>query len=121
MIEVRSVKNCLENWRELVVHADAVLGWEKDFYPAITAGLLTFKFIFIWYWDPTLLTLLAMTGLLFTLADYIGPKIMDKVFKKENWTAAKEKKFDNFCHEVVAFFAAIEACFRSGFSPTFAA
>ena len=79
MIEASSLKSCLEGWRELVLHSDKVLGWEKDWYPAVTAGLLTFKFIFVWYWDPTLLTLLAMTGLFLTLADYIGPKIMAQV------------------------------------------
>ncbi len=43
------------------------------------AGLVTFKFLLIWWWDPTLLSLLAVTGIALTLVDFIGPKIMAQV------------------------------------------
>lgn len=79
MLSTGNVKSCLESWREVVLHVDSVLGWDKDFYPAITAGVLTFKFLFIWYWDPTLLSFIAMSGLMLTLADYIGPKVLGQV------------------------------------------
>jgi hypothetical protein len=79
MVQTSTIKSCLEGWRDPVIHLDALLGWEKDFYPAITAGILTFKFLFIWYWDPTLLTLIAVTGLAITFADYIGPKVLGQV------------------------------------------
>ena len=78
-MDTSSLKTCLSGWRELVILADSVLGWDKDWYPAIPVGLLTFNFLFVWYWDPTLLTLLAVTGLFLTLADYVGPKIMAQV------------------------------------------
>ena len=57
--QVGSIKSNLEEWREVVIKADAVLGWEEDWYPAITGGILTAAFTFIWYWDPTLLTFFA--------------------------------------------------------------
>ena len=79
MVQVSTVKSCLEGWREPVIHLDALLGWEKDFYPAITAGVLTLKFIFYWYWDPTLITFIAFLGLCLTLCDFIGPKILGQV------------------------------------------
>ena len=82
MVQVSTVKSVLEGWREPVIHLDALLGWEKDFYPAITAGILTLKFIFYWYWDPTLITFFALMGLCLTLCDFIGPKILGQVINK---------------------------------------
>ena len=74
-----SVKNGLEGWREVVIRADSVLAWEQDWYPAVTGGALTSAFLFVWYWDPTLLTFFAFMGLLVTLADYAGPRIINQV------------------------------------------
>ena len=36
-------------------------------------------YLVVWYWDPTMLTLFAFTGLFISLADYLGPKIVAKV------------------------------------------
>ena len=75
------IKSNLEEWREVVIKADAVLGWEEDWYPAITGGVLSAAFFFIWYWDPTLLTFFAFMGLIVILTDYLGPKIINQVSK----------------------------------------
>ncbi len=79
MLERSNVKTCLERWREPLLHASSVLFWEKDFYPAVIAGVLTTKFIFIWWWDPTFLTAVAVAGFVLTLVDYLGPKITAQV------------------------------------------
>ena len=79
MLEASSVKSCLTNWRELVLLAHSLLVWEKDFYPGITAAIVTVKFLFVWWWDPTLLTLLAVTGMHLALLDFVGPKILNQV------------------------------------------
>ena len=62
MTDVSKVKGCLSQWRELVILADGLLGWEKDFYPALIAAAVTLKFVFVWWWDPTLLTFISITG-----------------------------------------------------------
>jgi len=41
------IKSNLEEWREVVIKADAVLGWEEDWYPAITGGVLSAAFFFL--------------------------------------------------------------------------
>lgn len=112
MIETSTVKSCLESWREVVLHVDSLLGWDKDWYPAVTAGLLTFKFLFVWYWDPTLLTFLAMTGIMLTLVDYLGPKIMNQVFKPDAWTGVKEKQFEEVCEGIVGGLRCVEDAHR---------
>lgn len=112
--QLRSVKNNLEEWREVVIKADALLGWEVDWYPAVTGGVLTAAFLFIWYWDPTLLTFFAFMGLLVTLTDYAGPKIVNQICGTESWNGTKEKQFEKVCDEIVSTMdnvhAAVNAC-----------
>ncbi len=87
MLETSRVKGCLEGWREPVLHASSVLFWDKDWYPGVIAGALTAKFLFVWWWDPTLLSLLATTGFFLTLADYLGPKILAQVRDRQSQTS----------------------------------
>ena len=91
--QVGTIKSNLEEWREVVIKADAVLGWEEDWYPAITGGVLTAAFLFIWYWDPTLLTFFAFMGLIVTLTDYLGPKIISQVKIEDLYIRIKVSKF----------------------------
>jgi len=112
MGRIPKVKSALENWREVVIRADSVLGWEQDWYPAAIGGALTAAFLFIWYWDPTLLTFIAFMGLMATLFDYLGPKILDKVFGTNSWNNAKEKKYDEVCGEIVSAMDGLESAFR---------
>jgi hypothetical protein len=112
MTRAPRIKSCLEAWREVALPVDAVLGWEKDWYPAITAGTLTGLFMFVWYWDPTLISFLAFTGLFLTLADYIVPRIVAQFCGADSWTGAKEKRFDDVCGRIVAWVDAVEGAFN---------
>lgn len=119
MNEVRSegplttIKSNLEDWREVVIKTDALLGWEVDWYPAVTGGVLTAAFLFIWYWDPTLLTFFAFMGLVVTLTDYLGPRIISQVFGPDSWNGTKEKKFDTVCDEIVSTMDNVHAAVNS--------
>jgi len=109
-----SIKTNLEEWREVVIKADALLGWDLDWYPAVTGGVLSAVFLFIWYWDPTLLTFFAFMGLLVTLTDYVGPKIISQVCGPDSWNGTKEKQFEKVCDEIVSTMdnvhAAVHTC-----------
>lgn len=109
---VSRVKHGLERWREVVVKADDLLAWDKDWYAAVVAGIVTAKFIFVWYWDPTLITLLAFSGLFLTLADYLGPRIINQVCGQDSWTGAKEKRYDQVCEDIVALLENVEVAFQ---------
>lgn len=41
-------------------------------------------------------------GLLVTLTDYLGPKIITQVCGSESWNGTKEKQFDKVCDEIVS-------------------
>ena len=100
---------------------------------------MTAGFLWVWYWDPTLLTFIALMGLVLTLVDYVGPKIINQVSGKivllhveknallllvhcfyclsqvygnSTWTGAKEQKFDQVCGEIVGAIENVEEAFR---------
>jgi asparagine N-glycosylation enzyme membrane subunit Stt3 len=74
-----AVRSRLEGWREPALRAASLLAWDKDWYAGAVAGVVTLAFLLVWWWDPTLLTFLAVSGLFLTLTDYLGPKIMAQV------------------------------------------
>lgn len=100
-VEATGLKKDVEKWREILVITDSVLGWEKEWYPAVTSGLLTSVFLLLWYEDPSILTLLAIIGLLVTVADYAVPRFQDKMFPETAWTGEKEKRLDQFCQNMM--------------------
>ena len=75
------LKNSLSDWKEVVLQVNSVLSWDQDWYPGVIAGIVTLFYAFVWYWDPTLITFLAFSGLFLSMADYIGPKIINQVAK----------------------------------------
>eukprot|EP00088_Acartia_fossae_P017284 TRINITY_DN19790_c0_g1_i1.p1 TRINITY_DN19790_c0_g1~~TRINITY_DN19790_c0_g1_i1.p1 ORF type:complete len:193 (+),score=44.64 TRINITY_DN19790_c0_g1_i1:50-628(+) len=100
--DVASVKRNVEGWREMVILADTVLSWEKDWYAAVTSGTLSVLFLFVWNQDPTMVTLLALLGLVVTILDFAIPRLQDKFFPgPDSWTAEKEKRLELICQEVV--------------------
>jgi len=107
------VKSCLESWREVVIIMDSVLAWEKDWYPAVTAGSLTMFYLILFWLSPSMLTLLSTMGLLITMLDYLGPKLMDKLYSSAEWTGEKEKKLDNVCKSVVSTSLLVSTCYTS--------
>jgi t-SNARE complex subunit (syntaxin) len=53
-------------------------------------------------------------GLLVTLTDYAGPKIVNQICGPESWNGTKEKQFEKVCDEIVSTMdnvhAAVNAC-----------
>jgi len=99
--EVASLKRSIESWREIVILGDSVLSWEKEWYPAVTSGTLSFLFLLVWSQDPSVLTLFGMIGLVMTLLDYAVPLVQAKLFAENSWTADKEQRLDQICQELV--------------------
>ena len=70
------LKDTLFDWKEAVLQVNSVLSWDQDWYPGVTIGSVTLFYLSVWYWDPTLITFLAFSGLFLSMADYVGPKIL---------------------------------------------
>jgi len=98
---VESLKLKMEGWRELVVMADSVLGWDKEWYPAVTAGSVTVVYLLLWYLEPSFLTLLSLLGLSLTLADFLVPRALEKLLPPSGWSSNKEKQLDSACRSLL--------------------
>jgi RsiW-degrading membrane proteinase PrsW (M82 family) len=99
--EVGDIKHRLVGWKEVVVLADSVLAWEKEYYAALVSGSVTVLFLLLWYMDPSTLTLLSLIGLLVTVLDYGVPRLQAKFFPDSAWNKDNEKKLDQICQELV--------------------
>lgn len=106
--EFNKLKHDLENYRELILLANSILKWDKKFYPGIVFGLISTFYLFLWYLDLSVLTLISLGLLFLTIFDYTFPLVSKCIFKPDNWTGAQENKFEEVCNELCS--AKIKLC-----------
>ncbi|KAF2352132.1 hypothetical protein FHG87_017112 [Trinorchestia longiramus] len=92
---VKRLRRQLESWREVLVALYSLLVWDKPFYPAITASIVTTIFVLVWYLEPSVLTLLSIVGLIITLADFLVPQVVPLVLGGHSWTGAQERRYES--------------------------
>lgn len=95
------MKHDLESFREIILIIRSVLKWEKNFYPGVIFGGVSTFFLFLWYLDLSVLTLISLFLLTVTIVDYGFPIISKTIFKPEKWTGTDERKFEGAIHELV--------------------
>jgi len=101
MAELESIKQSLDSWREVAVILYSVITWEQDWYPGLTAGIVTVIFLMVYWLAPSIITLVSVIGLVITLLDYLVPMISDMVIPRSSWNEAKDKKLDNVAKFVI--------------------
>lgn len=69
--------------------------------------------MFLWLADPSLLTTIAVLGLIVTLADYLLPTVLSSFVNQENWTVTKEKQFENICRIIIIYKTKFATSFHS--------
>ncbi|XP_013114775.1 ADP-ribosylation factor-like protein 6-interacting protein 1 [Stomoxys calcitrans] len=88
------MKHDLEPWRNLIVHVDALLVWEKNFYPAIIFAGVSIFFLALWAMDLSIITLMALAGLMGVLFDFLYPTISRVLFNADQWNGGQEARFE---------------------------
>ncbi|RXG51252.1 ADP-ribosylation factor-like protein 6-interacting protein 1 [Armadillidium vulgare] len=73
---IKTLRRDLEGWREILVVIHSLLIWEKQYYPAITASVISFIYLLVWYIDPAVLTFISTVGLLAVLSDFLLPTVI---------------------------------------------
>jgi len=99
--KIKCLKRQLESWRVCVVALCSLLLWEKSWCPAVLITFTSSIFLARWYWDPSILTMIGICGVIATLSDYFAPKLSNAICPSMQWTAAKEKCYENFCCAVI--------------------
>lgn len=95
------MKHDLEGCRELILHLNSILKWEKKYFPGLIFGFTTVLFLVLWYLDLSTMTMAALMLLLFASVGDIGFPVLSKfIFKPENWTGDNEKQFESVCGEI---------------------
>jgi hypothetical protein len=110
---VKLFKRRLENWREVLTHLNALITWEKPYYPGIITGIVTLIFILLWYFDPSVLTTLSIFGIIACVLDYVVPILSASFFDSSKWTGARERKYEEICYELVTLYIHMKAVWES--------
>ncbi|KAJ6640154.1 ADP-ribosylation factor-like protein 6-interacting protein 1, partial [Pseudolycoriella hygida] len=97
---LNKMKHDLEGCRELILHLNSVLKWEKKFYPGLIFGFSTILFLVLWYLDLSTMTMGALILLCASVLDIALPVVSKFIFKPENWTGDNENQFESVCEEV---------------------
>jgi len=96
----KSLKQNLEGWREFVVLASKLTRWEQPYYPFIVFSLITFKFLLVWYLDPSFITGVSMFLLVLLVLDYSVPFLTQLIFSPADWNGKKQKEFSRACESL---------------------
>lgn len=64
---------------------------------------ITLLFTVILLANPSILTVISLTGLALTLADYFMPLILQSIFKPEMWSGDKQKEFEEICTNIILY------------------
>lgn len=97
---LNKMKHDLEGNREIVLHLNSILKWEKKFFPGLIFGFSTILFLVLWYLDLSTMTMAALIALIASVVDVGLPVLSGFVFKPENWTGEHEKQFESICGEI---------------------
>lgn len=98
---LQEMKRDLEGWREVLLPFSSLLRWDKPFYPAIIAGIVTLIFLIIWYTGLSAVTTISLVFLLIGVVDFIVPHMGPKITGIRTWTGAEESEFSEICEHIL--------------------
>jgi len=99
--KLRAFKARLEDWRPLALPIVHFLEWRQPWNPAVLVGVNTLFFLLVWWLDLSVLSTLAVVGVLITLADGIVPILSATLFDTNAWTSQHEKEYDALCNRLL--------------------
>lgn len=106
----------MEPWRNLIVHLDSVLSWEKNYYPAIITATISGFYLLLWALDMSTVTTLALVGLFSLALDYVYPSVSRFLFSPDNWNGNQEEQFERVCTQLCYLKAVLTGWYEYLFS-----
>ncbi|KAJ8975279.1 hypothetical protein NQ317_013679 [Molorchus minor] len=111
--QIRKLKLSMETWRDIILRMNGVLLWEKQWHPTAIIGGCTVLFMLIWLFEPNLLTIISLLGLMITIGDFILPSILSSLFKSEIWTPEKQQQYEDICTNIILYKTKLELLISS--------
>jgi len=99
--ECQRMRELLDDWKQLLVHAKRVVDWEEAFHPGVIFGVVSFLFLVIWYVEPTFLSFLSLVALIITVADYLLPLVLPRLLPMDAWSEEEQRRYDAVCDAIV--------------------
>ena len=99
--ESQRMRELLDDWKQLLVHAKRVVDWEEAFHPGVIFGVVSALFLIIWYVEPTFLSFLSLVALFITVADYLLPLILPRLLPIDAWNQEDQQRYDAVCEAIV--------------------
>ncbi|XP_018561938.1 ADP-ribosylation factor-like protein 6-interacting protein 1 isoform X2 [Anoplophora glabripennis] len=101
--QIRKLRLSLETWREVILRINEIMLWKKQWYSTAIMGGCTVMFMLIWLFEPNLLTIISLLGLVITVGDYVLPALIATLFKAEMWTSEKQTQYEEICTNIVLY------------------
>ena len=95
------LRDHLDDWKEILVHAKRVVDWEEAFHPAVVFGVVTILFLLLWWAEPTFLSFLSLLLLFVAVVDYLLPFILPRLFPSDGWNADLQNRYFAICASLV--------------------
>jgi hypothetical protein len=67
----------------------------------------------LYYYSPSLLTVLSLFCLVVAILDYVGPIVSSALWKQENWTPSKERQLESICKSLAAGYLSVRQGWHS--------
>ncbi|XP_077300784.1 ADP-ribosylation factor-like 6 interacting protein 1 [Arctopsyche grandis] len=99
--QLKKIKRKLESWREVILPLHSVLTWDQKWYPGVTFGSISIIYLFLWFLDPPIITLLSTLGMMLSVMDFLVPTLITKFYPSSSWTKNEEKLFEEICKSIV--------------------
>ncbi|XP_050313118.1 ADP-ribosylation factor-like protein 6-interacting protein 1 [Anthonomus grandis grandis] len=101
--QIRKLKLSLEPYRELMLHANKVVLWEKQWHSTGILAATSVVFTIIWLQNPNMLSMVAFMGLLITIADCFMPTVLSSIYTVEMWSGEKQKEYEEICTSIILY------------------
>ncbi|XP_050438674.1 ADP-ribosylation factor-like protein 6-interacting protein 1 [Adelges cooleyi] len=100
----KELKNRLHEWREVIVILNALMAWEKIWFPAITVACVSMLYLYVWLVNCSMLNMIWATGLLVTLLDCFMCGPFQKLLPPNIWDQNKEQAYTVVCESVTDYY-----------------
>lgn len=98
--EAATLKQSFADWKYVLVHLNDLAEWEHQYDPLIIISVNTFLFGLMMYYSPSLLTTVAIIGLVLLLIESVVPILLNYVFKASPWDNVSESKYTRICEQI---------------------
>ncbi|CAF0716064.1 unnamed protein product [Brachionus calyciflorus] len=103
LTDTEILKQKLENWKLLLLPINNLLDWEHRYAPFLIITVNTLVFGFIWYYNPSVLTLISIIGIFSLCIEIAIPFLVSYFFKSTEWDSRSEAKYTRICERLSNF------------------